>query len=108
MVTMAPRISGRLIEAIVRFDDRDRPIADTYRRVGAEAERLGLTRPSYQRIRELVHQVRNVRPRLSVSELVRIVCTPLKSTDDGLERLRQLGIRPVPTWGAGSERPRPP
>jgi hypothetical protein len=108
MVTMAPRISGRLIEAIVRFDDQSRPIAETYRRVGAEAECLGLTRPSYQRIRELVHQVRNMRPRLSVSELVRIVCMPLKGTDDALERLHRLGVRPVPTWGAGAERPRPP
>jgi hypothetical protein len=108
MVTMAPRISGRLIEAIVRFDDRSRPIAEIYRRVGAEAERLGLTRPSYQRIRELVHQVRNMRPRLSVSDLVRIVCTPLKGTDDGLDRLRELGVQPIPNWGRGSERRRPP
>ena len=107
---MAPRISGRLIEAIVRFDDRSRPIAETYRSVGQEAERLGLTRPSYQRIRELVHQVRNMRPRLSVSDLVRIVCTPLKSTDDGLDRLHELGVRPVSLWGleTGAERPRPP
>jgi hypothetical protein len=108
MVKMAPRISGRLIEAILRLDDRGRPIAETYRRVGAEAERLGLTRPSYQRIRELVHEVRNMRPRLSVSDLVRTVCTPLKGTDDGLDRLSELGVRPIPTWGLGSERRRPP
>ena len=107
---MAPRISGRLIEAIVRFDDQSRPIAETHRRVAGEAERLGLTRPSYQRIRELVHQVRNMRPRLSVSDLVRIVCTPLKGTDDGLDRLHELGVRPIPLWGlgAGDQRPRPP
>jgi hypothetical protein len=108
MVTMAPRISGRVIEAIVRFDDRSRPIAETYRRVGAEAERLGLTRPSYQRVRELVHQVRNLRPRLSVSDLVRIVCMPLRGTDDAIGRLGELGVRPVPTWGLGAERRRPP
>jgi len=108
MVTMAPRISTRLIEAIVSFDDQSRPIAETYRRVGAEAERLGLTRPSYQRIRELVHQVRNLRPRLSVSDLVRIVCMPLKGTDDALDRLRELGVRPIPTWGLEAETRRPP
>jgi len=105
---MAPRISGRLIEAIVRLDDRSRPIAETYRCVGAEAERLGLTRPSYQRIRELVHQVRNMRPRLSVSDLVRIVCTPLKGTDDAIDRLSELGVRPIPNWGLGSTSRRPP
>ena len=108
MVTMAPRISGRLIEAIVRFDDTTRPIAETYRRVGGEAERLGLTRPSYQRIRELVHQVRNMRPRLSVSDVVRIACSPLKGTDDAIERLQELGVRPIPTWGYVSESRRPP
>ena len=105
---MAPRISGRLIEAIVRFDDPSRPIAEIYRRVGAEAERLRLTRPSYQRIRELVHQVRNMRPCLTVSDLIRIVCTPLKGTDDGLDRLHELGVRPIPTWGAGPQCSRPP
>ena len=108
MVTMAPRISGRLIEAIVSFDDPSQPIAETYRRVGGEAERLRLTRPSYQRIRELVHQIRNMRPRLSVSDLIRIVCTPLKGTDDGLDRLHELGVRPIPSWSGGPQRRRPP
>ena len=87
---------------------RSRPIAETYRRVGAEAERLGLTRPSYQRIRELVHQARNVRPRLTVTDVVRIVTTLPKSTDHGLELLSELGMRPIPTWGLGSESGRPP
>jgi hypothetical protein len=108
MVTMAPRISGRLIEAIVRFDDPSRPIAEIYRLVGAEAERVGLTRPSYQRIRELVHHVRNVRPRLTISDLIRIVCTPLKGTDDALDRLHELGVRPVQNWSLRPEHLRPP
>lgn len=67
---MAPRISRRLIEAVVRFDDRRRPIAETYRRVGAEAERLGLTRPSYQRVRELVHESRRVRRGPTTAEVI--------------------------------------
>ena len=45
----------------MRLDDETLPIAETNRRVGAEAARLGLTRPSYQRVRELVHQARRVR-----------------------------------------------
>jgi hypothetical protein len=53
-----------------------------------------------------------MRPRLSVSDLVRIVCTPLKGTDDGLDRLHELGVRPIPALGAwaraGDQRPRPP
>jgi hypothetical protein len=58
MPAAAPRINRRLLEALVRFDDRTVPIAVTYRRVGAEADRRGLTRPSYQRIRVLVHEAR--------------------------------------------------
>jgi hypothetical protein len=108
VVTMAPRIRQRLIEAMVRFDDPSRPIAETYRRVGAEAERLGLTRPSYQRIRELVHEARNVRPRLTVTDVIRIVTTLTKTTDHGLELLSELGVKPIELWGLSSERPRPP
>jgi hypothetical protein len=47
-----------LYKRLVKLDDPNVPIAETYRRVAAEAERLGLTRPSYERIRALVHQSR--------------------------------------------------
>jgi hypothetical protein len=63
VTTFAPRISPRLVEAIVRLDDRRVPIAEVNRRVGEEAERIGLRRPSYQRVRELVHQSRRIRSR---------------------------------------------
>jgi hypothetical protein len=52
-----------VIEALVRLDDRTVPIAETYRLVAAEAERRGYTRPSYQRIRVLVHEARRARVR---------------------------------------------
>jgi hypothetical protein len=58
----APRLSPRLLLAIERFDDGRLPIAEIGRRVGAEAERLGLTRPSYSRVRTLV-QAQRRRPR---------------------------------------------
>lgn len=61
MRKFAPRISPRLLEALIRFDDRSVPIAEVNRRVGAEAVRLGLPRPSYQRIRVLVHESRRLR-----------------------------------------------
>jgi hypothetical protein len=47
-----------LYKRLVKLDDPSVPIAETYRRVADEAERLGLTRPSYERIRVLVHQSR--------------------------------------------------
>ncbi len=61
MTSFAPRIAPRLLEALVRLDDRKVPIAEVNRRLGAEAERLGLKRPSYQRVRELVHESRRLR-----------------------------------------------
>ena len=63
MSAFAPRISQRLLEALVRLDDRTLPIAEVNRRVGEEAERLGLRRPSYQRIRVLLHASRRFRQR---------------------------------------------
>jgi hypothetical protein len=61
VLSFAPRISPRLLEALVRLDDKRVPIAEVNRRVGAAAERLGLPRPSYQRVRELVHAARRLR-----------------------------------------------
>jgi hypothetical protein len=63
MPAAAPRLSSRLLDAIVRLDDRSVSIAEVCRRVGDEADRLGLTRPSYQRIRVLVHELRRVQRR---------------------------------------------
>jgi hypothetical protein len=95
---MAPRISGRLLEAIVRLDDRGRPIAETYRRIGEEADRLGLTRPSYQRIRVLIHEVRNMRPRLSVTDVLELITMPVRGVEDGLRRLDLLGAHGIAAW----------
>jgi hypothetical protein len=61
MPAAAPRISRRLLETLVKLDDRLVPIAETYRRVGSEAERLGLTRPSYEQVRVLIHRARRMR-----------------------------------------------
>jgi hypothetical protein len=61
VLRFAPRISPRLLEALGRLDDRRVPIAETCRRLGAEAERLTLPRPSYERVRVLVHALRRLR-----------------------------------------------
>lgn len=58
MTFFAPRIAPALLEALVSLDDPDLPIAEINRRLGEHAERLGLRRPSYQRVRELVHELR--------------------------------------------------
>ena len=67
--TASPRIPAELLRAIVRLDDRRLPIAEVARRVGAEADRRGSTRPSYERIRQLVHESRALRRRRGPSAL---------------------------------------
>jgi hypothetical protein len=54
----APRLSPRLLEAIVELDDRSLPIAEVSRRVGRRAVELGLPRPSYGHVRRLVRELR--------------------------------------------------
>lgn len=58
MARSAPRLDSRLVAATIRADDKNRPIAETYRAVAALAERLGLSRPSYESIRRVVHATR--------------------------------------------------
>jgi hypothetical protein len=47
-----------LIKAIAASDRRKRSIADTHRHVGALAAEIGLTRPSYEQVRTIVHLLR--------------------------------------------------
>jgi hypothetical protein len=61
MTRLAARIPDRLYKRLLKLDDPSRPIAETYRQLASEAERMGLTRPSYERIRVLVHQTRRWR-----------------------------------------------
>lgn len=64
MVRSAPRYSPRLLAAVRRLDDRTVPLAETCRRVGDAAERLGLARPSYVHVRRIIHEERRRRDEL--------------------------------------------
>jgi hypothetical protein len=57
----ASRLPPRLFDLIEELAVERIPIAEINRRVGTEAERLGVTRPSYERVRELVHEARWLR-----------------------------------------------
>ena len=59
MTPAAPRLDHRLLAAIGDLDRRDRPIADTNRKVGVVAAALGLPKPSYEQVRTIVHASRN-------------------------------------------------
>lgn len=53
-----PRSDPRLHALVVGLDRDDTPAAETWRRVGEAAVELGLARPSYHTIRELVRAER--------------------------------------------------
>lgn len=82
MPPSAPRLSLRLLEAIERFDDPRLPIAETARRVCAEAERLGRPRPSYQQIRVHVHEVRRLRATPATAGVLLDVALRLRPPED--------------------------
>ena len=63
MTSFAPRISPRLLQALVELDDPGLPVAEINRRLGREAERLGLPRPSYERVRVILHEARRLQAR---------------------------------------------
>lgn len=91
----APRISPRLIAAIDRLDDERLPIAEVVRRVGLEADRLGLSRPSYQRVRTLVHESRRLHRGPSAGEVLLEVAFRARPSDD-LFRLLDGSIHDQP------------
>ena len=57
MTTCAARFDAFLLAVLASADDGC-PIAEVCRRVGRAAEVSGRTRPSYERVRQLVHQKR--------------------------------------------------
>jgi hypothetical protein len=69
MVRSAARVNDRLLDAIVRLDDPKQPIAEIARRVARHAEQHGLTRPSYERLRQLIKEHRALRAGLGPSAL---------------------------------------
>jgi hypothetical protein len=96
MLPIAPRISPRLLEAIVRLDDRSAPIAETCRRVGGEAEKLGLTRPSYERVRELVHEVRRVRRGPTTASVLADIAFQVRPPEALLDHIAGVGVPDLP------------
>lgn len=59
MVESAPRYDPKIYDLIRALDDREQPIAETCRRIGAAASELRLPRPSYVHLRRLVHLERD-------------------------------------------------
>jgi hypothetical protein len=56
----ASHFSPRLLDEVDRLAEQRMPIAEINRRVGTKAQRLGVTKPSYERVRQLVHEAREL------------------------------------------------
>lgn len=56
---MATRIPPTLLAELERLDDGARPVAEIWRGVGIAADRLGIARPCYERVRVLVKEQRS-------------------------------------------------
>ena len=54
----AARFDPALVRLVERLAREDLSAADIHRAVGAKASELGTTRPSYERTRQLVHELR--------------------------------------------------
>jgi hypothetical protein len=83
----APRLSPRLVAALEHLDDGTMPIAELRRLIGAEAQRLGLPRPSYERVRLLVHELRARRAEPTTAEVLWDVTTRVRAPDAVLKHI---------------------
>ena len=87
MPRAAPRISHRLLLALERLDDGKVGIAELARRLGGEADRLGLPRPSYEQVRVLAHRNRALRARPATAEVLLDVATRARPPEAVLDHL---------------------
>jgi hypothetical protein len=87
----APRLDRRLLERVVRLDDPSVPIAETYRRSREDAAQLDIPRPSYECVRQLIHDARRERARRRANrdKLIRVALYL-----DSPESLSQLDLAP--------------
>ena len=97
MTRFAPRLSHRLLAVIERESKRRVPIAETCRRVGVEAERMGLPRPSNEEVRRLVHRYRRFRTlNPSTGSVVADVVFRLRPPEAVADHLSGIGVPTAP------------
>ena len=85
-------MSPRLLETLVKADSPSVPIAETCRRVGREADRIGLVRPSYERVRLLVHESRRIRRGPSTASVLADVAFRVRPPEAVLDHISGIGV----------------
>src|SRR5439155_7667688 len=100
VLSFAPRIPPRLLAALARLDDPKLPIAEINRRLGEQAVRLGCRRPSYQRVRTLVHELRRLRRRKrrepTTASVLLDIAFRVRPVDAFLDHVSGIGVPPLP------------
>jgi hypothetical protein len=91
----AARLTPRLLAELGRIDDGRLPIAEVNRRLGEAAEQLGLRRPSYARVRVVVHEQRRLRARPSTLEVLVEVSTRARPPGAVLDHIAGIGLPPL-------------
>jgi hypothetical protein len=90
----AARIDGRLRERFAALDDASIPIAEVNRRLGAAAEAMGMMRPSYARVRVLVHEQREEQMRRgpSTGRILVEISTRARPPESLLDHVSGIGV----------------
>jgi len=87
VTTAAAQLDLWLVGAIDQADDGGRGIAEIWRSVALAAERGGRTRPSYERVRTRVHELRDRKVMPSTTEVLLDVALRLRPPDAVVEHL---------------------
>ena|SRR5438270_1273988 len=95
MPLTAARITPRLMRELARIDDGRLPVAEVNRRLGAAADRMGVRRPSYSRVRILVHELRRVRSQATTLQVLADISTRARPPDALLQHVAGVGVRPL-------------
>jgi hypothetical protein len=95
MTTSAPRIGRRLLAELARLDDPALSIAEVNRRLGEAAERLGVKRPSYERVRTLLHERHPSSTQPSTLRVVAEISTRTRPPEALLDHIAGIGVPPL-------------
>jgi hypothetical protein len=93
----AARIDQRLHAQLAKLDDASLPIAEINRRLGAAADELGVMRPSYSRVRVLVHEQRRAHGRRgpSTARVLLEISTRTRPPEALLDHVSGIGVAPL-------------
>jgi hypothetical protein len=92
VASSAPRLDSKLLAAVVRMHDDSLPIAEINRRVGEIALALGLTKPSYEQVRVLVHALRRRQLDPSTGEILLDIAFRARPPEALFDHLSGVGV----------------